>query len=128
MLDCCRVYGVMKLSRSVHRHCEPTGPARSGRPDDKLREAIQCGGAVLDCFVASLLAMTSEWVDLNHHARRFASKKADGVEQLGDFIKLSFHIEQDLDGSLGVAGVDPRLCALCHFGHGVQELADAVDQ
>src|SRR5579859_2976822 len=23
------------------RHCEPTGPARSGRPDDKLREAIQ---------------------------------------------------------------------------------------
>jgi len=22
-------------------HCEPTGPARSGRPDDKLREAIQ---------------------------------------------------------------------------------------
>src|SRR5208282_2287732 len=23
------------------RHCEPTGPARSGRPDDRLREAIQ---------------------------------------------------------------------------------------
>jgi uncharacterized protein YjiS (DUF1127 family) len=23
------------------RHCEPTGPARSGRPDDALREAIQ---------------------------------------------------------------------------------------
>jgi hypothetical protein len=22
------------------RHCEPTGPARSGRPDDRLREAI----------------------------------------------------------------------------------------
>jgi hypothetical protein len=31
---------------SFFRHCEPTGPARSGRPDDKLREAIQCGGAV----------------------------------------------------------------------------------
>jgi len=25
----------------LHRHCEPTGPARSGRPDDRLREAIQ---------------------------------------------------------------------------------------
>ena len=23
------------------RHCEPTGPAQSGRPDDELREAIQ---------------------------------------------------------------------------------------
>ena len=23
------------------RHCEPTGPARSGRPDDRLHEAIQ---------------------------------------------------------------------------------------
>jgi hypothetical protein len=40
------------------RHCEePTGPARSGRPDDKLRdEAIQYGGAALDCFAS--LAMT----------------------------------------------------------------------
>jgi hypothetical protein len=47
------------VSRSLlFRHCEPTGPARSGRPDDKLREAIQYGGAKLDCFVASLLAMT----------------------------------------------------------------------
>jgi uncharacterized protein YjiS (DUF1127 family) len=37
-----------------HRHCEPTGPARSGRPDDKLREAIQrFGVSSLDCFVAS---------------------------------------------------------------------------
>jgi tripartite-type tricarboxylate transporter receptor subunit TctC len=41
------------------RHCEPTGPARSGRPDDRLREAIQCRGAVLDCFIAALLAMTT---------------------------------------------------------------------
>jgi hypothetical protein len=40
------------------RHCEePTGPARSGRPDDKLSdEAIQHGGAALDCFAE--LAMT----------------------------------------------------------------------
>ena len=38
-------------------HCEPTGPARSGRPDDRLREAIQ-RAAKLDCFVALLLAMT----------------------------------------------------------------------
>ena len=35
-----------------HRHCEePTGPARSGRPDDKLREAIHLSEqAALDCF------------------------------------------------------------------------------
>src|SRR6202047_2024197 len=41
-----------------HRHCEePTGPARSGRPDDKLRDkAIQVGAAALDCFAS--LAMT----------------------------------------------------------------------
>jgi ABC-type Fe3+ transport system substrate-binding protein len=40
------------------RHCEPTGPARSGRPDDKLHEAIQSRHFRLDCFVAALLAMT----------------------------------------------------------------------
>ena len=42
----------------LSRHCEePTGPARSGRPDDRLRdEAIQLRGAALDCFAA--LAMT----------------------------------------------------------------------
>jgi hypothetical protein len=36
----------------VSRHCEePTGPARSGRPDDRLRdEAIQLPGTELDCF------------------------------------------------------------------------------
>jgi hypothetical protein len=32
---------------------EPTGPARSGRPDDKLRETIQSSLTILDCFVAS---------------------------------------------------------------------------
>jgi hypothetical protein len=41
-----------------HRHCEPTGPARRGRPDDELRETIQATCPLLDCFVASLLAMT----------------------------------------------------------------------
>jgi hypothetical protein len=46
--------------RRTPRHCEePTGPARSGRPDDKLRdEAIQLGAAELDCFAS--LAMTME--------------------------------------------------------------------
>jgi len=45
-----------KTNRS--RHCEePTGPARSGRPDDMLRdEAIQNREAGLDCFAS--LAMT----------------------------------------------------------------------
>ena len=33
------------------------GPARRGRPDDRLREAIQLRG--VDCFVAALLAMTA---------------------------------------------------------------------
>jgi hypothetical protein len=44
------------------RHCEePTGPARSGRPDDRLRdEAIQTGVKDLDCFAS--LAMTGDVV------------------------------------------------------------------
>jgi hypothetical protein len=51
------------------RHCEPTGPARSGRPDDRLREAIQRGVAELDCFVATLLAMTVNFSgqDISRH-------------------------------------------------------------
>src|ERR1700731_1726623 len=53
------------LLSSVFRHCEPTGPARSGRPDDKLREAIQHCGAALDCFVAPLLAMTKDYFDIS---------------------------------------------------------------
>jgi hypothetical protein len=43
------------------RHCEPTGPARSGRPDDKLREAIQDSNYISKIWIASsltLLAMT----------------------------------------------------------------------
>jgi hypothetical protein len=37
------------LALILTRHCEePTGPARSGRPDDRLRdEAIQLGGSNL---------------------------------------------------------------------------------
>ena len=35
------------------RHCEPTGPARSGRPNARLREAIERPRIEdLDCFVA----------------------------------------------------------------------------
>jgi hypothetical protein len=41
-----------------HSGAMPTGPAY-GRPDDRLREAIQ-GLRKLDCFVATLLAMTLE--------------------------------------------------------------------
>jgi hypothetical protein len=42
------------------RHREPTNPARRGRPDDKLRDAIQLSSAgKVDCFVASLRAMTA---------------------------------------------------------------------
>jgi hypothetical protein len=39
------------------RHCEPTG-RRKAPPDDRLREAIQKPQHRLDCFVATLLAMT----------------------------------------------------------------------
>jgi hypothetical protein len=59
-----RVGGVTLRLPAFHfpyffRHCEePTGPARSGRPDDKLRdEAIQNVSATLDCFAS--LAMTT---------------------------------------------------------------------
>ena len=47
------------MSTIIERHCEePTGAARSGRPDDKLRdEAIQNLSAALDCF-ASLVMTT----------------------------------------------------------------------
>src|SRR5580704_12888588 len=41
----------------MRRH-NPTGPARSGRPDDTVPEAIAAGGAGLDCFVAPHLAIT----------------------------------------------------------------------
>ena len=37
-----RPIGLLESAKT--RHCEPTGPAQSGRPDDRLREAIQCGG------------------------------------------------------------------------------------
>jgi len=41
-----------RIARTV-RHCEPTDPGRSGRPDDKLREAIQ---AEVWLWIASSLA------------------------------------------------------------------------
>jgi len=41
----------------ISRHCEPTG-RREVPPDDRLREAIQSHAKRLDCFVATLLAMT----------------------------------------------------------------------
>jgi hypothetical protein len=43
------------------RHCEPTG-RRQAPPDDRLREAIQKAPEEgRDCFVATLLAMTT-WI------------------------------------------------------------------
>jgi hypothetical protein len=45
------------MTDSHHSRCEPTGP-REAWPDDRLREAIQSHATALDCFVASLLAMT----------------------------------------------------------------------
>ena len=48
----------MATANHPHRHCEPTGP-RGARPDDRLREALQSHAMTLDCFVASLLAMTT---------------------------------------------------------------------
>jgi hypothetical protein len=55
------------------RHCEPTGPARLGRPDDRLREAIQKSRRVEALWIASslaLLAMTSVRIP----AARFVSE------------------------------------------------------
>ena len=50
--ECGRVSAVIarESGLKVRRHCEPTGPA-PGRPDDRLREAIQCHKGRLDCFV-----------------------------------------------------------------------------
>src|SRR3954454_15252919 len=42
------------------RHCEPTG-RREAPPDDRLREAIHRRKNRLDCFVATLLAMTANY-------------------------------------------------------------------
>jgi hypothetical protein len=48
----------MATANHPHRHCEPTSP-REARLNDRLREAIQSHAMTLDCFVASLLAMTT---------------------------------------------------------------------
>src|SRR5690242_4146448 len=45
------------VEANVFHHCEPTGPARSGRPDDKLREAIQKSDKNWIASSLSLLAM-----------------------------------------------------------------------
>src|SRR5438045_3606807 len=46
-------------AHSFRRHCELTG-RRNAPPDVRLREAIHIAGSKeLDCFVASLLAMTT---------------------------------------------------------------------
>ena len=60
------------------RHCEPTGPARSGRPDDKLREAIQ--GRLrknLDCFVADAPRNDEAFI-LSREAGRVTARSAVG--------------------------------------------------
>jgi penicillin-binding protein 1C len=49
---------------SEDRHCEPTDPRKVARSDDKLREAIQFFHVILDCLVASLLAMTRKRIHL----------------------------------------------------------------
>ena len=64
------------------RHCEePTGPARRGRPDDRLRdEVIQLLSAALDCFAELVigtrdfarsrwLAKTVRNIAVRHHSR-----------------------------------------------------------
>jgi hypothetical protein len=49
---------------SFQRHCEePTGPAQSGRPDDRLRdEAIQVDS--FDWIASPALAMTTRTINL----------------------------------------------------------------
>src|SRR6516162_3187222 len=77
----------------VLRHCEePTGPAQSGRPDDRLRdEAIQSGTSELDCFADarndeqkhSRGAKASELCDhqASSNTQPLAQKKARGAER-----------------------------------------------
>jgi hypothetical protein len=66
------------MSNSPFRRCEPTDP-REARPDDRLREAIQSHAKILDCFVASLLAMTA-----NTFAFAALSRPGDRVTALLD--------------------------------------------
>src|SRR5262249_11069906 len=48
-----------RIARTAH-YCEPTGPARSGRPDDKLREAIQSEVRPWIASSRSLVAVTNQ--------------------------------------------------------------------
>src|ERR1051326_2294303 len=85
-------YTGMHRSTHVNRHCEPTGPARSGRPDDKLREAIQ--GRVhrlLDCFVASLLAMTT--VASEQTSRENYERSGLGAEELAPALRADIAVD-----------------------------------
>jgi hypothetical protein len=47
-----QIFAWRRRSTRCLGHCEPTGPARSGRPDGELREAIQVSRRSVDCFVA----------------------------------------------------------------------------
>jgi hypothetical protein len=82
-----------RLRPSFARHCEePTGPARSGRPDDRLRdEAIQRGAAEpvspcyvryteLDCFAS--LAMTKREAERRQAHLSQCSASADAARAL----------------------------------------------
>jgi hypothetical protein len=46
---------VRRPSVTLRRHCEPTGPARSGRPDGRLREVIQTDTSSTNDWIASSL-------------------------------------------------------------------------
>ncbi len=103
---------------SRNRHCEePTGPARSGRPDDRLRdEAIQRGSAryfvvqrngtaELDCFAA--LAMTKEKRKQNADRRVILpSASCDAARALCLF--SSPEIRGGLGRARSPVGVPPR--------------------
>ena len=76
--ECCQTANVFA------RHCEePTGPARSGRPDDGLRdEAIQNLAAGLDCFASP--AMTKEKGKRNAGKRTVVSPAPNGCGRATD--------------------------------------------
>jgi hypothetical protein len=74
------------------RHCEPTGPARSGRPDDRLREAIQ------EWRGAELLR---RFAPRNDAADSIRSKTALGSAFLSADLELTPEVREDHAAYIG---------------------------
>src|SRR5581483_9851919 len=89
-----------------NRHCEPTGPAQSGRPDDKLREAIQACAptpGLLRRFAPRNDDFPSEQTFLSElSARRLLKGSGLGAEELAP----AFRVDRAVDDLAGVGRLE----------------------